>query len=168
MKIDEIARIKQRYDKPIMDLWAEQTYFCIEEIVPGDVFKAKENKIIKLHNLIEIFHENAIRTLIEIRDLFAYPITINDWEWGGPWHYRGYRPASYYSATSYSQHLFGNAFDFDVKGHTANEAREKIIQWKKEGFLKYLTGLELNINWVHIDCRISDQLDENGLFTFNP
>ncbi len=163
MNIDEIASIKQRYDKPIIKLWEDQTYFALYEIVSEEVYQSRGD------NSIELFSENALRTIIELRDLFAYPITINNWKWGGKWQYRGFRPASFYPGrVSYSQHLLGNAFDFDVKGHNAEECRTKIIEWKKEGFLKYLTGLEDDVNWVHVDCRISQRLDENGLFIFKP
>ncbi len=169
MTFDDIIKFLQSFktkeeerSKSIIELWEEQSFFCLEEIVSKDVFTARGSKA------LELFNENALRTLLELRQLFGTSMTVNNWKWRGDWQFRGFRPWSWYKKQSYSQHAFGNAFDFDVKGLTAEEARQKIIGWKKEGKLQYLTCMELDVNWVHIDCRISNRLDENGLFLFKP
>lgn len=149
-------------NKSITDLWREQKYFRIEEIVSSEVYNLRGSKS------LELFDEKAIRTLIELRELFDSPITVNNWKFGGKFHNRGFRNWSYFKSPSYSQHMFGRAFDFDVRGLTAEEARQKIINWKKEGKLQYLTSMELDVNWVHMDCRICNRLDQNGLFLFKP
>ncbi len=149
-------------NEDVIDLWVSQDFFILEEIFPPEVLKARGEKALQLYS------EKALRTLIELRELFNSPMTINNWKWKGQFKYRGFRPWSYYKSNSYSQHLLGNAFDFDVKEYTADEAREKIKQWKSQGKLKYLTGLEEKVNWVHVDCRISKTLNKNGLYLFNP
>ena len=153
-------------EMPIMELWESQTYFILEELVPKDVYYDRGDKA------IEIISEPALRTLIKIRELFQNPITVNNWKWEGPYNNRGYRHESYYNddRKHYSQHQFGNAFDFDVRGFKADDARELIKGWKKNGELPYLTGLEEGegVTWVHIDCRLTDRLNEDGLFIFNP
>ncbi len=171
--------VKQQ--KTAIELWNDQGFFRIEELVPKDVFIERGEKA------IELFSARAIFTIIETRILFNASITINNWPWEGEFQYRGWRPWSFYfnslikknkptslgmllklasDYTAYSQHSFANAFDYDVKGLTAEQARPKLIGWKKEGKLKFLTGIEKDVNWVHNDYRISQRLDDNGLFLF--
>lgn len=120
----------------------------------------------------ELFTPEILHTLDIIRKNFNCPININDWSYGGRFDYRGFREIAYYSNRdindSLSQHLRGNAFDFDVTGYAAEDARDKIRSMKKKGLLPFLTGIEIDINWVHIDCRVTDRLDRNGLFEFRP
>lgn len=148
--------------KTALEIWTKQPYFCIEEIVPKDVFLARGQKS------IELFQPRAILSLIEVRILANAGITINNWKWNGLFQYRGWRPINYYTekAISYSQHVLFNAFDYDVKGVTAEDFRKYLITWKKEGKLQYLTGIEAGVSWVHNDYRLTNRLDENGLFIF--
>lgn len=137
--------------------------FSIKELVPKDIYDLRGEKS------WELFRPEALITLDELRILFDAPVTINNWPWGGKFHYRGFRPITYYNGKfSLSQHILANAFDFDVKGLTADQARTKIIDWKKRGALRYLTGIELNISWIHIDFRMCERLNADGLFLFNP
>ena len=50
-------------------------------------------------------------------------------------------------------HYKGMAADLDFSGLTPDQARAKIIEWKSQGKLKKLGGMELGVNWVHIDVR---------------
>ena len=137
--------------------------FRIEELVPKTIFEYRKDKC------WELFAPEILQTIDEIRELFQSPIIINNWMWGGVFQYRGFRPISYYDGKdSLSQHIRGNALDFDVKGLSAEDARKKIIGWKKDGKLNRLTALELGTSWVHIDCRQSERLNNYGLFLFNP
>lgn len=160
-KTKKIEQVMTEPVKTITELWNEQSYFKLEELVSKEVFLSRGS------SSLELFDENAIRTLIELRQLFGVSITINNWSWRGQFSFRGYRPWSYFTKQSFSQHSMGRAFDFDVKGLSADEAREKIYKWKKEGKLQYLTGVETGVSWVHIDCRICDRLDDDGLFKFS-
>jgi hypothetical protein len=137
--------------------------FRLEEFVSKDIFKRRGEKA------WELFTPDIIETINDLRVLFNTPITINNWFWDGRLQYRGLRPTSYYAGKeSLSQHIRGNALDFDVKDYTAEEARQEITAWKRQGLLKKLTGLELDTNWVHIDCRQSERLNQDGLFLFKP
>jgi hypothetical protein len=136
--------------------------FRIEELVSKDIFINRGDRA------WELFTPEILQTLDELRNLFEAPITVNNWLWNGGLHYRGFRPISYYEGkNSLSQHIRGNAVDFDVKGLNAEQAREKIINWKKANQLKKLTAMELGVSWVHVDCRQSDRLNKYGLFLFN-
>ncbi len=149
--------------KSITDVWKKQNFFTLEEIIPKDVYHLRGSRA------IELFSEYALQTLIKLRVLFGVPININNWKRNGQFSYRGFRPWNYYTKQSYSQHMFGRAFDFTVKNLNSDDARKQILQWKKEGKLPYLTGLECGgISWVHIDTRICERLNEDGLFIFTP
>lgn len=169
-KRDDKSNIVNLYKKDnmneesIYDFWNNQDYFSLEEIVPQAIYTYRGDKC------LELFTREALETLIELRELFDAPMTVNTWKWNGNFGYRGFRPVTYYAKLSLSQHIRGNAFDFDVKGLTADEARDKIRQWKKEGKLKHITGMEIDINWVHVDCRLvnPNRLNEFGLFEFKP
>jgi len=88
------------------------------------------------------------------------PMTVNSWYWGGPFQWRGLRTSEYYQGKpSQSQHSFGRAVDFDVKGMTADEVRLHIRNNPEYG----ITAIENDVNWVHIDIRNVDPLME-----FNP
>jgi hypothetical protein len=48
-----------------------------------------------------------------------------------------------------SPHLFGMAFDGDIKGFPASRAREIIIKNQKQ--LLYPGRIESGVNWLHFD-----------------
>jgi hypothetical protein len=107
-------------------------------------------------------------TIDAIRDLFNKPIIINNYSFSSvqdPFKYRGLRPFGLHGIEAQmSQHFFGRAIDFDVIDYPPNTVREEILSNQKEAAFKYITALELNVNWVHIDCRNYDKT--NGIFTF--
>jgi len=100
----------------------------------------------------------------QIRNYFAVPITINNWHIGGNFTQRGFRndPAT---GAKLSQHRFGRACDFDVKGVTAEEVRECIRQHKLDVPLSCMTRCEEGTSWVHIDCAASQS---QGITFFKP
>ena len=172
--------------KLAIELWNDQNYFRIEELVPEQVFRERDTKA------IELFNPRAIISLIETRILADSPITINTWykhNDGSGFQFRGFRPPYYYlnkyvvkyelkkitlsqlldltrTHFSASQHTLFNAFDYDVRGYSAEEFRIKLTKWKQEGKLPFLTGLEEDVTWVHNDYRLSERLNEDGLFLF--
>lgn len=159
--MDQYAEWLNGQHKTIAQLWDEQDFFRLEEIVSQKTFLARGEKS------IELFNPYALYSLIETRILFGVKMRINDWLWGGRFHHRGHRGNDYYRGKiTFSQHPLGNAFDYDVEGYTAEEARLKLIQWKREGKLKFLTGIEEGVNWVHNDYRVCRRLDSDGLFLF--
>ena len=80
-------------------------------------------------------------------------IGVNNWHEGGPFSQRGFRddPAT---GSTFSQHRFGRALDFDVVGMAADEVRSWILNHVKE--LPFITRMERDVNWVHIDCAAED------------
>ncbi len=150
--------------KPVLQVWEEQKYFQLYELVSRGIYDWRGAQS------IEVFQEKILLTLLEIRVLLDVPLTINDWYWrNNGFQYRGWRPPAYYSNTlSVSQHLLGNAFDFDAKGISADEVRAALVGFKQDGKLAHLTRMEKDVNWVHIDCALSTVVNEDGLFIFSP
>ena len=121
-------------------------HFKIYELVDPVTYEIRGEKA------WELLDDRALKTLDAIRDYFGVPITVNDWKWGGKRQWSGLRTAEspYYSP--YSQHSFGRAFDCLVSGMAAQDVREAILKNRTKHF-PYITGIELDVNWLHFDCR---------------
>lgn len=89
------------------------------------------------------------------------PMTMNDWKWrkGDPNknQYRGYRPLDCKIGAKLSQHKVGNALDAKFKYVSSDQIRSDIIADPYHEDFKYITCLELNISWLHADCRPYDK-----------
>jgi hypothetical protein len=114
-------------DKPTYDRWPENIWF--------------------------LFRQDALISLDSIKAHFGKTIIVNSWYWGGAFSQRGLRMPTCLDYSPYSQHSLGNAFDLDVKGISANEVRAEILANKDSPEFELITCLEININWVHFDCR---------------
>ena len=128
-------------------------HFKVQELVSPDIFNQRGSKA------IELLDPRLLETLDKLREELGRPITINNWLWGGNFKQRGLRDRSFYKSDkayvdSLSQHKYGRAVDFDVKGMSAPEVR-KFIYKNREKF-PFITFVETDINWVHIDCRNSE------------
>jgi hypothetical protein len=101
----------------------------------------------------------ALQALDGIRDFFTElrgkdtPVIVNNYHSGGPFQYRGLRPLSCAIGAEYSQHRLGNAFDCDIKGVSAERARQIILEHKDDPRLAMITCIEADVNWLHFDCR---------------
>lgn len=128
-------------------------FFSIEELVDKTVYDKYGEGAWKF------IDTKILTTLLIIRKELGKPMTINNWKWGGKFSQRGLRhnmSALVKNKTRLylSAHIFGKAFDFDVKGMTAVEVREWIVA-NSEKF-PFKIRLERNmkgnpISWVHID-----------------
>ena len=132
------------------------TNLFLDEYIPRQLYeqyKGREGELIKL------LDKRLIEADQKLRDLFG-PVTINNWWLGGSRNWSGLRtPESpYYSPTS--QHTHGRASDKIFSRHSAKEVQEYIRNNYQE---LGITGLELNVTWVHSDVRESRN---NKLITF--
>jgi hypothetical protein len=130
--------------------------FIIEEFVSSKIYNELKNDSWKL------LDERILITVDELRLYIGKKITINNWKWGGTFSQRGYRDLSI--GSKYSQHRFGRAIDFDVNSYSSEEIRKIIIS--KQELFPFVTAIEKNTNWVHIDCRYLYR--SNGILLFNP
>ena len=98
------------------------------------------------------FNPVLLRSLDRVRHHFDAPVTVNNWAQGGDFSQRGLRVNTNVGAR-YSQHKFGNAVDYDVRGYPAEEVRQEILRKKDHHDFELITCVEADVNWVHHDCR---------------
>lgn len=120
-------------------------HFEIHELVPKHIYESRGERA------WELLDERALFTLDLLRDRFG-PITVNNYAFGGSRQWSGLRTAQspYYSETS--QHSFGRAFDCLFRDSKAEAVRRHILSDPGD---YNITGIELNVAWLHFDCRNS-------------
>lgn len=132
-------------------------YFKIQELVDPESYKVLGE------GAFELFNPDALTALGDLREFFGVPITINNWNNGGEFKYRGYRPPDCSVGAKLSQHRLGNAFDCDIKGYTAEEARKKILENQNNPLLEKIMRMEANVSWLHWDLKPV----KNRIYVFN-
>ena len=149
-------------------------FFRIEEIVSPQCFSKY-----KKHGdyfFLSRFDPRLLETMLVIRTTLKRSITVNDWIWGGRFDERGLRDTStpmvknraIKSDPWLSAHVLGKAFDFDVKGMTAKEVREWLVN--NQEILPHRIRLENlmkgnPISWVHLD--VCDDPKNPKVYLFN-
>jgi hypothetical protein len=123
-------------------------HFTIEELVPPESLEGQSDPW-------DLFEPDAIYMIDGIREFFGVPVTINTWHNGGKFSYRGFRPAVCAVGALKSAHRAGMAFDMDVKGYTAEEARQKILENQDNPLLSHIMRMEAAVNWIHADVLMS-------------
>jgi hypothetical protein len=124
--------------------------FKVYELVPQSIYEERGDRAIHLI-------DSRIITFLEMfREYTKSPITINDWYWGGRFDGRGFRDTDNPDYKKYSQHSNGRGIDFDVKGWTPDQVRQWIVKNKDLWWVRPITFVEDDVNWVHIDCRYSE------------
>ena len=122
-------------------------YFHITELVCPDVYKKFNERA------WQFFTTDALYGLLLLREtILCRPMYINNYKKGRT--QRGLRcnlcALVKGKATVYlTQHSFGNAWDFDVEGMNAWEARKKIKE--NAHLFPGQIRLEKDKSWVHID-----------------
>lgn len=107
-----------------------------------------------------------LNVLNRLRENLGASITVNNWKWSKDskasdyFQWRGLRTSGSKYFSHYSQHSFGRAADFDVKGYTAEEVRKHILENLE--LYPEIKGIELGVNWVHIDVRNREELLKFG------
>lgn len=130
-------------------------HFKAHEFVPPSIYNRRGDKS------FELIDERILITMDKLREMLGKPITINNYNWGGNRSQSGLRTRGFYKSSkeyenSLSQHKYGRAVDFLVKGMSAPDVR-KFIYANKEDF-PYVSFVEVDISWVHIDCRNCKQI----------
>lgn len=83
-------------------------------------------------------------------------VYVNNWYWGGNKQWRGFRTpdSSWYSAGS--QHSYGKAVDFNVKGMSTKEVHEHILANHDRYYALGLRRMESLVDaptWTHMDIK---------------
>lgn len=135
--------------------------FRLEELVDPQSFKDYGD------GCWSFFRQESLDMLHGIRTYFNVSITINNWLWGGPFRYRGYRSPVCDIGAPLSYHKRGMAFDFDVKDMTAEEVRTEIKMHEDDPNLKLIQRMEKRVTWCHADTAPLKE-GQQRIYLFNP
>ena len=124
-------------------------YFVIEELVPRHVF---EDRGERAWGLLDV---GALAALDGLREKYG-PITVNNWKWGGPRQWSGFRTSQSSYGSEYSQHRFGRAFDCVFHKTTAEAVRKDILASPWD--FPIIKSVELDTSWLHFDTRNCDRI----------
>lgn len=145
--------------------------FILQEFVSREVWKERGDRA------WELLDYRIVVSVQEIRDYTGGRVVLNDWKWGGNREQQVFRTSDYYDEVRFSPHLFGRAADpklflSNSSGGTkldGEQSRELILSMKRMGKLEFVTAMEDDVDWLHIDCRQTDRgRKEDGLFIFKP
>jgi hypothetical protein len=125
-------------------------HFGVEEFLPPDLYNQYGER-----GLYQLMDPRILYTMDALRDHFGVPITVNNYHSGGQFQQRGFRNALGTGA-ELSQHRYGRACDFDIKGMYAEEFRKKAAARELAEPLKYITRIEAGVHWCHVDCAAVD------------
>ena len=128
-------------------------YFKTNELVPDFVFKARGE------SARELMDERIILMMNKLRDWCGKPITVN----GKGRNWSGYRTKECPEYSLYSQHNFGRAID-SICEIKPIEFHKKILTNLEE--FKFVRFIEIDISWLHIDCR--DNVDGDKVKLWSP
>ncbi len=140
-------------------------YFDIRELVSREVYN-KEGE-----NAWRFFDPRLLEVMLFIREDLGKPISVNGWFFGKSFSQRGLRENTGSVVRKKTQdgklylsaHVFGQALDFDVKGMSAAEVRNKLVDMADR--LPYSIRLEANVNWVHLDVAVKE--GQGKVYIFN-
>jgi len=132
-------------------------YLGLHEVLPQDTYLYYEGRREKAWRL---FDPRILWTADRLRELYG-PVYVNNWFWGGPNQWGGWRPGNCPKGAKFSQHKFGRALDLKFKNTTAEEVRADIRANNDRpapGAFRHITCIEKGVSWLHIDCRNYDGL----------
>ncbi len=124
-------------------------YFKIQEFVSECVYKLRGERSVQLI-------DNRIMKFMDgLREALGKPITCNNWHVGGDYQWRGLRNPRSAWYSEFSQHTQGRAIDAKIKGMSAEEVRQWIIDNRNLEWVKPITFLEAGktVTWLHADVR---------------
>ena len=121
-------------------------YFKLYEVFPKD-FYLKYYPVYK-ERLWLLMDVRILKTYDQLRNRFG-KIVMNDYHWGGRNHYRGWRPFDCPIGAELSQHKWGRGGDGIFMETPIRKVRSAVLK----GEFKYVTAVERDVPWLHIDCR---------------
>ena len=147
-------------------MWYVPRFFTVREMVCPHVYNRWQ---LNERLIWSFFDPTLLKTLDFIRESLDKPITVNNWSDCGSFTQRGLRcnlcplvkEKSQNGTVYVSSHILGKAADFDVKGMSAEEVRQWLINNKEK--LPFQICVEEGVNWVHIDMR---QLGTDNIYMF--
>jgi hypothetical protein len=134
-------------------------FFGVKGLVSEKVYKDRGERSISL------IDARIVITADRLRKRFG-PAVVNNWSWGGAINGAGLRMQYDNDYRPYSQHSFGRALDLHFSNHEAEEVIKHILDNQEATEYEFITGIELDVSWLHIDCRNHNHADR--IFTFTP
>lgn len=139
-------------------MYYKPQYFQLYELVPKKEYEERGERAWQL------LDPRLLIIIDRLRFNFGKMIA-NDWYWGGKNQYRVWRPDELEFSAEYSQHKYGRAADLIPIKNNAEDIRQYIINKPLMSGFQDLTALELNVSWLHVDCRMWDKINK-GLYLF--
>ena len=133
-------------------------YFKIEELVSQDVCEPFNA------NQWFMFDERILITADNLRLLYGRML-CNTWMWGGDSQFRGLRGLACSVGSQNSQHKLGRALDLIPLDTPVDQIRDDIIADPTREEFKFITAIEMDVSWLHVDCRNYDKA-KKGLLLF--
>ncbi|MBC2741600.1 MAG: peptidase M15 [Desulfosarcina sp.] len=139
-------------------------WFILQEVLPEIYF----NSLYKKYGdrLWQMFDRRMIETVDNLRDIYG-KMLANTWVWGGRHRYRGWRPWECLIGAKLSQHKFGRAVDLVPVDAGVNEIRRDILADAHPYQFRFITAIESDVPWLHIDCRNHDKA-QFGILEIRP
>lgn len=136
------------------------------ELVPESVYNQFVDEEGSLNlNFWSFFDDRMLITADRIREYYDRKMIVNTWWWGGEKEYRGFRSPGIDVGAKWSQHRFGRALDSIILDLDMEGVINQILNNPFDLAFKYITALELGVQWLHFDVRNWNK-KENGIFTF--
>lgn len=130
-----------------------KNYFLTKELVPKHVYAERGEKA------RELMDERIIGMMNLLRDWGGKPMTVN----GSGRNWSGYRTKECPEYSLYSQHNFGRAVDSVCSIKPIEFHRQILKNLDKYIHVRFI---EIDISWLHIDCR--DNLDGDRVKLWSP
>jgi len=124
-------------------------YFIIHELMSREDLAKLSQRVNWEQIAWQIFDPRILQVADLIRKRYG-KMVCNTWHWGGVCHYRGWRSSECTVGTEYSQHRFGRAIDLIPVEVVVEEIRKDI---KAGENFHWITCIEQNVSWLHVDCR---------------
>jgi hypothetical protein len=132
-------------------------FFKAWELVPSLVYTIMED------DALILLKPSILMTADDLRKFFGAPVTVNTYfEGPGEQQFRGFRPAYCPLGADASEHRLGGAIDCDIRGVTAEEARQSILKHRDR--FPYLRRMEAGVDWLHCDVK---ETGRDGIILFN-
>jgi len=135
-------------------------YYKLYELLPKKFYEENRDKG---DTLWFMFDNRLLWTADQLRIRYG-KMSVNTWFWEGNSQYRGWRPWDCGIGAELSQHKFGKALDLIPHEITSEEIRQDIKKDQNQNEFKYITCIEDNISWTHLDVRNWNRTKHGILF----
>lgn len=137
-------------------------YFELYELVPETIY---QKHYMKPRQIWGMFDDRLLKTLHNLRHRYG-PMVMNTWFWKGKSTMRGWRPWNTLTGAMFSQHKFGRAGDLIPVKADVECIRQDILKDPFHPDFEFITCIEMNISWLHVDVRNHDKKHQGILLVY--